>query len=116
MFTLPSNRRDLLQMVLALDVTLQQQDLTPEHRARLRPGLSPRMCSGAQSSPVGWWPCCAPSAPNGPPGSAPPAGGPFGRSRPVPHALRYHLRRAGGRGHRRRRGKLPPVGPAGPAI
>lgn len=35
MFTLPSNRRDLLQMVLALDVTLQQQDLAPEHRARL---------------------------------------------------------------------------------
>lgn len=56
--------------------------------ARLRPGLSPRMCSGAQSGPVGWWPCCAPSAPNGPPGFAPPAGGPFGRSRPVPLALR----------------------------
>lgn len=35
MLTLPSNRRDLLQMVLALDVTLQQQDLTPERRARL---------------------------------------------------------------------------------
>lgn len=35
MFTLPSNRRDLLQMVLALDVTLQQQDLAPERRARL---------------------------------------------------------------------------------
>lgn len=35
MFTLPSNRRDLLQMVLALDVNLQQQDLAPEHRARL---------------------------------------------------------------------------------
>ena len=46
--------------------------------ARLRPGLSPRMCSGAQSGPVGWWPCCAPSAPNGPPGFAPPAGGPSG--------------------------------------
>lgn len=56
--------------------------------ARLSPGLSPRMCSGAQSGPVGWWPCCAPSAPNGPPGFAPPAGGPFGRSRPVPLALR----------------------------
>lgn len=35
MFTLPSNRRDLLQMVLVLDVTLQQRDLAPEHRARL---------------------------------------------------------------------------------
>ena len=35
MFTLPSNRRDLLQMVLALDVTLQQRDLAPERRARL---------------------------------------------------------------------------------
>lgn len=35
MFTLPSNRRDLLQMVLALDVTLQQTDLAPERRARL---------------------------------------------------------------------------------
>lgn len=35
MFTLPSNRRDLLQMVLALDVTLQQPDLAPECRARL---------------------------------------------------------------------------------
>ena len=45
------------------------------------PISSPRRCSGAQSGPVGWWPCCAPSAP------------PFarfahrakgGRSRPVP--------------------------------
>lgn len=35
MFTLPSNRRDLLQMVLTLDVTLQKQDLAPERRARL---------------------------------------------------------------------------------
>ena len=35
MFTLPSNRRDLLHMVLALDVTLQKQDLAPERRARL---------------------------------------------------------------------------------
>ena len=35
MFTLPSNRRDLLQMVLALDVTLQQPGLEPERRARL---------------------------------------------------------------------------------
>ena len=49
--------------------------------ARLRPYLPPRRCSGAQSGPVRWWPCCAPSAP------------PFarfahrakgGRSRPVP--------------------------------
>lgn len=46
--------------------------------ARLRPGLSPRRCSGAQSGPVGWWPCCAPSAPPVP----------GGRSRPVPLALR----------------------------
>ena len=52
------------------------------------PISSPRRCSGAQSGPVGWWPCCAPSAPNGPPVFAPPAGGPFGRSRPVPLALR----------------------------
>ena len=45
------------------------------------PISSPRRCSGAQSGPVRWWPCCAPSAP------------PFarfahrakgGRSRPVP--------------------------------
>ena len=35
MFTLPSNRRDLLQCVLALDVTLQQPGLEPERRARL---------------------------------------------------------------------------------
>lgn len=35
MFTLPSNRRDLLQRVLALDVTLQQPGLEPERRARL---------------------------------------------------------------------------------
>lgn len=80
------------------------------------PRSSPRRCSGPKIGPVRWWPYFGPSAPNGPPGSAPPAGGPFGRSRPVPLALRYHLRRAGGRGHRRRRGKLPPVGPAGPAI
>lgn len=35
MFALPSNRRDLLQCVLALDVTLQQPGLEPERRARL---------------------------------------------------------------------------------
>lgn len=76
----------------------------PFSPARLRPGLFPRRCSGPKIGPVRWWPCFGPSAPNGPPGFAPPAGGPFGRSRPVPLALRYHLRRAGGRGHRRRRG------------
>lgn len=60
--------------------------------ARLRPYLPPRRCSGAQSGPVRWWPCCAPSAP------------PFarfthrakgGRSRPVPLALRSAGRAAG---------------------
>lgn len=35
MFTLPSNRCNLLQCVLALDVTLQQPGLEPERRARL---------------------------------------------------------------------------------
>ena len=35
MFTLPSNRRDLLQCILALDVTLQQPGIAPDRRARL---------------------------------------------------------------------------------